>query len=224
MTLAFGADLSSFEGMNTLLLQQAIRFAKTHELKTGQLEKMLEHRIANLHHSIQLPANNSVSALLIFIIRYIEHVPEFIEAVADIANDTGIQELIEPVIKVASEFFLSPPEWIEQQPSLESLMDKAYLAHRLIEEVNDRYMHRVGAPLVPMDMTRSNLIIHHLIGETFANQLDMAVVSAVNQIEQRNGDYSKLNSFMDRNQNRNISHELIRWPCLTDSLSINLTL
>ena len=214
--------------MDTTLLQQAIRAAKSHELKTGQLTQMLEHRIADLHHTIQLPANNSVSVLLNFIIRYIEHVPEFIEAVSDIAREVGIQESIEPVIEVAREFFLSPPESIEQrleQPaSLESLMAEAYLAHRLIEEVNDRYMSQVGAPLVPMDMTRSNLIIHHLIGESFANQLDMAVQSAVNQIEQRDSDHSKLNSFMDRNRDRNMDRELIRWPCLTESLLVNLTL
>ena len=52
-------------------------------------------------------------------IRYIEHVPEFVEAVTDIARQAGIQASIEPVIKVACEFFLSPPElmaeWLEEK-------------------------------------------------------------------------------------------------------------
>ena len=213
--------------MDITLLQQAIRAAKAHELKTGQLKQSLEHRIANLHHSIRLPANNSVPALLNFIIRYIEHVPEFVEAVLDIARESGIQASIEPVVQVACDFFLSPPELIEQRQeavSLESLMDEAYLAHRLIEEVNDRYMNQVGAPLIPMDMTRSNLIIHHLIGEPFANQLDRAAQSAVNQIEQRDTGQSEQDSFKACRCDRNTDRELIRWPCLTDSLLVGLTL
>lgn len=214
--------------MNIDLLHKAIQVAKDHEAQTGQLSGLLEQRISELHRAIQLPSANSVPALLNFIIRYIEHVPEFIEAVQAIAREAGIERSIEPVIKVASDFFLSPPglidQWLEQQNSLEAMMDEAYLAHRLIEEVNDRYMGQVGAPLVPMDMTRSNLIIHHLIGESFANQLDAAVQGAVNQLEQRSSDRNKLTSFVDRVGKRDIDRELIRWPCLTDSLSINLML
>lgn len=210
--------------MDTKLLKQAIQAAKAHELETGQLTHLLEARISDLHRAIQLPVNNSVPALLNFIIRYIEHVPEFVEAVADIAGEAGIEETIEPVVEIACEYFLEPPQWLEQDTGLVALMDEAYLAHRLIEEVNDRYMGHFGAPLVPMDMTRSNLIIHHLIGESFANKLDAAVHSAVDQLEQRDRDRSKLKSFIDRCRDRNIARELIRWPCLTDTLSINLML
>ncbi|MDM3870823.1 hypothetical protein QSV34_05590 [Porticoccus sp. W117] len=214
--------------MNVDRLRQAIAAAREHEAETDQLSQFLQGRIGELHRSIQLPVDNSVPALLNFVIRYIEHVPEFVEAVSDISKQAGIEPSIEPVIQVACEFFLSPPgvmeQWLEEQNSLVALMDEAYLAHRLIEEVNDRYMTHLGAPLVPMDMTRSNLIVHHLIGEDFANQLDRAVEVAVNQLQQRQADSSKLTSFVDRCRQRDIDRELIRWPCLTDSLSINLML
>ncbi|MGS2723470.1 hypothetical protein ACVBEJ_06965 [Porticoccus sp. GXU_MW_L64] len=212
--------------MNVDLLRQAISAARQHEEQTGQLSQFLQGRIDGLHHSIQLPVKNSVPALLNFVIRYIEHVPEFIEAVSDIARKAGIEPSVEPVIRVACEFFLSPPgvmeQWLAEQNSLLALMDEAYLSHRLIEEVNDRYMTHLGAPLVPMDMTRSNLIVHHLIGEEFANQLDNAVEGAVNELQHR--DSPPLTSFVNRCRQRNMDRELIRWPCLTDNLSINLML
>ena len=210
--------------MDTHLLQQTIGVAKAHELETGQLTQLLEARISDLHRAIQLPANNSVPALLNFIIRYIEHVPEFIEAVVDIADEAGIRDTIEPVIEVACGFFLEPPQWLEQEAGLVALMDQAYLAHRLIEEVNDRYMGNFGAPLVPMDMTRSNLIIHHLIGESFANRLDSQIHAAVNRIVRRDQGRSKPSIFTDRCRSRNTARELTRWPCLNDTLSINLML
>ncbi|MCV6606556.1 MAG: hypothetical protein OIF34_14730 [Porticoccaceae bacterium] len=214
--------------MNVKQLRRAIEAAREHETQTGQLSQFLQGRIGKLHHSIQLPMDNSVPALLNFVIRYIEHVPEFIEAVSDISRQAGIESSIDPVIKVAGEFFLSPPglmdEWLDEHNSLVALMDEAYLAHRLVEEVNDRYMTHLGAPLVPMDMTRSNLIVHHLIGEEFANELDKAVEEAVNQLQRRDRTNPKLTSFVNRCRQRDTDRELIRWPCLTDSLSISLML
>ena len=74
-------------------------------------------------------------------------------------------------------------DWLqEHMPSLPSdhqgllaLLDEAYLAHRLLEEVNDRYLAHGGGQLVPLDTTRASLIVHHLLGEPFANELDALV-------------------------------------------------
>ncbi|WP_461482224.1 hypothetical protein, partial [Porticoccus sp.] len=154
--------------MDTVNLRQAIATAKAHEQSTGQLAHLMQTRANRLHHTIQLPPRNIVPALLNFIIHYIDQVPEFIDAVDAIANECNISDYTEPVMNVAKEFFIQPPELIDGHHGLSALMDESYLAHRLIEEVNDRFMSRYNMPLVPMDMTRSNLIIHHLIGEPFA--------------------------------------------------------
>ncbi len=55
---------------------------------------------------------------------------------------------------------------------LAELLDEAYLAHRLVEELNDRYIACFAEPLLTLDTTRANLLAHQLIGESFANQLD----------------------------------------------------
>lgn len=211
--------------MNTSAIQSVISNAKAHELETQQLAQQLAERISHLHRAIQLPINNSVPALLNFIIRYIEHVPEFLDAVSTIADEAGILEHTQPVINVAQEFFLNPPDCIEDEQGLSALMDEAYLAHRLIEEINDRYMFEFGTPLVPMDMTRSNLIIHHLIGEPFANQLDDAVHATVDHLNDPGNteEPASLASFL-KERCDHLGRDMARWPCLTDSLSINLML
>ena len=211
--------------MDTVTIRQAINAAKQHEKDTGQLALLLDARTDGLHHAIQLPAEHIVPVLLNFITHYIDHVPEFVDAVDDIASESGLEEYTEPVMTIAKEFFAQPPELINGHEGLNALMDESYLAHRLIEEVNDRFMANSGLPLVPMDMTRSNLIIHHLIGEPFANQLDQAVHLIVNHLEYTEDVFSSGAFTQHLSQTRtNWTKELQRWPCLMDSLAIQLTL
>lgn len=206
--------------MDTVNIRQAIATAKAHERSTGQLANLMQLRVNRLHQAIQLPPQNIVPALLNFIFHYIDQVPEFIDAVDTIANECNIADYTEPVMRVAKEFFIQPPELLDGHNGLNALMDESYLAHRLIEEVNDRFMSRYNMPLVPMDMTRSNLIIHHLIGEPFANQLDHAVHLIADNLQGRELVFVPDACREDRS-NRWTS-DLQRWPCLVDNLSVNL--
>lgn len=101
-------------------------------------------------------------------------------------------------------------------------MDESYLAHRLIEEVNDRFMSSYNAPLVSMDMTRSNLIIHHLVGEPFANRLDQTVQLIIDNLQSR--DFVFLPDACMEDRSQRWASDLQRWPCLVDNLSVNLLL
>ena len=211
--------------MDTVTIRQAINAAKQHEKNSGQLARLLDSRTSHLHRAIELPDEHVVPLLLNFITRYIEHVPEFVDAVDAIAAEAGLEEYTTPVITIAVEFFARPPELLSGHEGLNALMDEAYLAHRLIEEVNDRVLAASGFPLVPMDMTRSNLIIHHLIGEPFANQLDQAVHLIVGHIEYAEEILSSGALAQHLAGTRaDWSQELKKWPCLTDSLSIQLAL
>ena len=208
--------------MDTVIARQAIASAKAHEKNTGQLALLLKARANNLHHSVQLPPQNIVPALLNFIIHYIDQVPEFIDAVDAISDECNITDYTEPVIAVAKEFFIQPPGLIDGHDGLNALMDESYLAHRLIEEVNDRFMSRYNTPLVPMDMTRSNLIIHHLIGEPFANRLDQAVQLIIDNLQDHDLVFTADACREDRS--KRWASDLQRWPCLVDNLSVNLLL
>ena len=73
-------------------------------------------------------------------------------------------------------------------------------------------------------MTRSNLIIHQLIGEPLANQLDLIAQGIAEQLER---DYLRLDSgIFDQNASREIAWgiEVAHWPCLTDTLAVDLLL
>ena len=209
---------------DTDAIRLTIRQAKTQEAEGGHLLQLLHKQLPQLHGSIQLPEENAAQALADFVIGYIEHVPNFIEAIADLTEQAGIYQQVCVFLKIAKDYFLSPPSIINGHLGICALMDEAYLAHRLMEEINDRFIGICGIPLAPMDMTRSNLIIHHLIGEPFANELDMAVLYSVELLmnQERFFASAQFQQYIDEHRNRGWAEELERWPCLAGDLAINL--
>ena len=177
--------------MTTAAIRDTIELAKLHEKQHGHLAQLFEKQVLeNIHMAIQLPEEGAVESLVEFVISYVEHVPNFIDATRAITQAANIHEHAETYLKIAEDYFLKPPEIVKGHVGLDELMDEAYLAHRLMEEVNDRFMIRSSIPLIPMDMTMSNLIVHNLIGEPFANELDDYMSNSSNNMAA-----SKLGSF-----------------------------
>ena len=196
--------------------------AKQHEQKTRHLESLLKQQFDRVHMAIQLPRTDSTRSLLHFIVAYIEHVPGFLDTARKISQNAGIEAYTSPCLKLAEDYFLKPPEIVCDHVGLNELMDEAYLAHRLMEEVNDRFMARTGTPLIPMDTTLSNLIIHNLIGEPFSNELDDAVHYSIEQVAVNESVYDKpaFKKYLSALNPEEPGH----WPCLMDQLSIKLQL
>ncbi len=210
--------------MTTDAIRNTIELAKLHEQQSGYLTALFEHSTANdIHLAIQLPDNNAATCLVDFVISYIEHVPHCIDTVRSITREAGIDQYAEPFLNLAVDFFLKPPEAIRGHTGLNELMDEAYLAHRLIEEMNDQFMVNTSIALVPIDMSMSNLIVHSLIGEPFANELDEAVFYTVEKAitEKFIDDNPKLHEYVALRKNKESDQPLYR-PCLTDQFSINL--
>ncbi|MGN5945731.1 hypothetical protein ACNQRS_32315, partial [Pseudomonas aeruginosa] len=67
------------------------------------------------------------------------------------------------------------PALIAGHDGIDAMLDEAYLAHRLVEEVNDRFIAHFGQALIPLDTTVATQVAHQLIGEPFANPLHQAV-------------------------------------------------
>jgi molybdopterin converting factor small subunit len=168
--------------MNTAALREQISRAHQHEATTGQLAQQLEKQLPHLHSAISLVDGDRNIVMTRFVTAYIDLVPDLLEAANDVAREAGIESQIKPVLKIAEHFFLQPPAILAGHEGLDSLLDEAYLAHRLVEEVNDLYIKHFGQPLIPADTTVANLIAHQLIGEDFANQLDEAVHLAVDEM------------------------------------------
>lgn len=204
-------------------IRQLIAQAQAQESALGKLAEFVECRRGQLHTAIKVPEAQAAKGLTEFILRYIKHVPDFIDAIQTIAQEAGIYGDVEPLLKIASDYFLSPPSIINSPNQLEALLDEAYLAHRLLEEINDRFMAKSGVPLAPMDMTVANVIAHELIGEPFANELDQAVLfSAELLLNQHKFDGKKFSEYVHTHRTQGWQLELDRWPCLTDDLAISV--
>ncbi len=189
------------------------------------LADLLDNQYEPLHSAIQLPDGQGATALADFILQYVQRVPELLAAVSDIAHKAEIQTFMDPLLQVAADYLLSPPELIVAQSPLEALLNEAYLAHRLLEEINDRLLGYWDAPLVPVDMTRSNLIAHELIGEPFANELDQAVLfSAELLLDEHSLERHRLPLLLARQRRRDWSSELAQWPCLSQRLAVDIRL
>lgn len=204
-------------------IRDLVAQARSQEQASGQLRRILEARSARLHDAIRLPPEQAAAVLEDFVVRYIEHVPEFIEAIGDITREAGLERHIQPLLNIARDYFLSPPDLISGHSQLEALLDEAYLAHRLLEEINDRFISYCGIPLAPMDTTRANVIAHELIGEPFANELDQAVLfSAELLLTEHPFGGESFEHYVRRHKDRGWSEELRRWPCLATNLDIDL--
>lgn len=211
--------------MNTSALRELIHNALDHEASTGHLAHLLEGQLARLHPAIQLPANDAQGVLERFVAAYVEQVPDVLDAAQAVARDAGIENQVKPVLKLAEQFFLSPPNLLEGHQGLDALLDESYLAHRLVEEVNDRYITHLGQPLIPLDTTVANLIAHQLIGEPFANQLDEAVHHAVDgMLSEEVFQQSSVQAYRARLSSPQTLAAWQNWPCLSRQLGVELGL
>ena len=214
-------------------IRAAVTFATEQEQATGLFLKVLRKNFPKLHGAIALLGadgrpNATPDNLLAFIIAYIRHVPDFMEAVNKIGELHNIQAVTTPFLRIIGDFFLSPPELVDGHTGLDALLDEAYLAHRIIEEVNDHIFARFGIPLAPMDMTSANLVVHSLIGEPFANDLDHAVQYSVEMLMMRGSNLDKylvsdaFQRYIGCHQREGWAEELSRYPCLANDLSVEL--
>jgi len=211
--------------MNTAALRQLIQRAHQHEASTGQLARQLDSQLERLHPSIRLPVEDAQGVLERFVAAYIEQVPELLEAADAVAREAGISAQIKPVLKIAEEYFLQPPALLDGHDGLDGLLDEAYLAHRLVEEMNDRYIGQFGQALIPMDTTVANLIAHQLIGEEFANQLDDAVHQTVEGLlDPSRFDPQLLQAYREQLDNPQVTAAWQNWPCLSRHLGVELEL
>lgn len=168
--------------MTTPTIREIISAAILSEENTGQLRSYLGDRQTQLSQTLILPDGDPIAALLIFITNYIESVPSSLSLVAAVSKKLGFHAYAAPFLLLAEDYFLHPPEPIADAEGLMGLLDEAFLAHRLLEEVNDNHMRHLNRALLPVDMTEANTIVHHLIGDTLAVNLENLVQYAASQL------------------------------------------
>jgi hypothetical protein len=108
-------------------------------------------------------------------VSYAESVPGSISLVTAVSKRLQFFDYAAPFLHMAEDYFLRPPDILPGDGGLESLLDEAFLAHRLLEEVNDHHIRHLQRPLLPLDMTEANLIVHYLLGDELAMRLEQLV-------------------------------------------------
>ncbi|MDH4039622.1 MAG: hypothetical protein OEW92_00640 [Gammaproteobacteria bacterium] len=161
--------------MVAALIRDKISAAVKAEARTGQLGRRLQQQLPQLRSKLVLPEKEPVAGLLQFITDYIESVPGCILLVTAVSKHMGFYDYAAPFLEMAEDYFLHPPQDLPVDDGLECLLDEAFLAHRLLEEVNDHHIRHLQRPLLPVDMTEANVIVHHLLGDDLANELDRKV-------------------------------------------------
>jgi hypothetical protein len=209
--------------MNIAALREQITRAQEHETETGQLLRQLELQLPHLHPAIHLPDVNAGAVLARFVNAYIDQVPDLLDAANDVAVQAGIEDQIKPVLKIAEQFFSAPPAIMDGHEGLDSLLDEAYLAHRLVEEVNDLYIGHLGQPLIPVNTTVASVIAHQLIGEDFANQLDEVVHHAIDEmLDEESFSIESVEAYREHLASADTEAAWKRWPSLSRQLGVGL--
>ena len=210
--------------MDVQAICNLIDCAKKHEAVSGHLQSLVCMELDQLHHTIELPEDMACTTLMKFTEEYIDHVPNFLTALNTASQELNIESFIAPFLGIAEENFLAAGTHSEHDPCLFTLLDKAYFAHRLIEEVNDNYLAKTGCTLVPMNMTWANLIIHAILGEEFGNELDRIVEETVQQMMKSQEIYNDrmFKDFVHTRDPEKWVNTWAKWECLYTSMGVDL--
>src|SRR5690606_6992385 len=101
---------------------------------------------------------NADQQLLNFIFLYVGAVPDILQELDESAEQNGCGRLVQPLIKIAKEFFELAPRSPGSRTGLTAILVKSYLVHRLIEEVIDNCLFSTGNTMMNMDMALTNAI------------------------------------------------------------------
>jgi hypothetical protein len=180
--------------MTTTDIRKTIAAALKHEQDTGQLHEKLSRARPELEHKLVLPPSQPTEALMAFIVDYVESVPGCLNLVRAVSKQLGFHDYASPFLAMAEDYFLQPPDVLPEEEGLEALLDEAFLAHRLLEEVNDHHIRHLQRPLLPLDMTEANLIVHHLLGDQLATRLEHLVQFTASHLLEREHVWEKVKS------------------------------
>ena len=132
--------------MSTQDIRETIEAAIRSEQDSGMFRARLTEELPRLQARLVLPEENPVDALLGFASSYIESVPAALTLVTALSRRLGFYDYAAPFLHMAEDFFLQPPKELADEAGLEALLDEAFLAHRLMEEINDCLLYTSPSP------------------------------------------------------------------------------
>ena len=199
--------------------------ARRQEARSGTFLSQMRERAESLPATIVIDGYQRASCLFQFAVEYIEMAPRLIECVDACAAEAGKSGLFAPFIKAAIGYFTQPSVLLVRYDGIGGLLIRAYLCHRLMEEMCENNRSTRASELVDVEATRANLLAHQLIGEPFANELDESITVTVLQIA-GSPDYYELNLDPFVEQTRNTAWDWMKqyWDSLLERNHIRLSL
>ncbi len=164
------------------VVTEIINHGKLTEHRSNHLQQALATQVRQLPPVIWVNGESADRQLLGFITEYIELVPATLSCIGASAREAGLELLFQPFLLTASDYFLRPSLAITRNAGLDSLMVRAYQCHRLIEELYENNLSLRSNDACKLELTPAGLIVHHLIGEPFANELDQAALRNLGEL------------------------------------------
>jgi len=164
------------------VVTEIINHGKLTEDRSNHLQQALATQVRQLPPVIWVDGDAADHRLLAFITEYIELVPATLACVAASAQEAGLEFLFMPFLQKACGYFLQPSLPITRNAGLDGLMVRAYQCHRLIEELYENNLSLRNNDACKLELTPAGLIVHHLIGEPYANELDQAALRHLGEL------------------------------------------
>ncbi|GGY49380.1 hypothetical protein GCM10011297_22770 [Bacterioplanes sanyensis] len=202
-------------------LVHSIRAAQLAEQQHQQLRQQVQQHYQDISRLVEM-ADDQGETLYRFTLSYIREVPVMLRDLHHAATEAGLWRHVKPVMDVALAFFPDAPNRHESQSEIVALLHQAYLVHRLLEEVNESYIHRVGQPMVPKDMTLANVIVYTLIGDPAVYGLERLIEHSVKQVfsPQLAFQDPEFCAYLSRRTNDKLIQLSQPWPCMTAQLGM----
>jgi uncharacterized membrane protein YkvA (DUF1232 family) len=155
--------------MQTERIRALIEEGKIIERRTGMLRQAVIN-LANVNG--RRVTELEVQKVISFVSDYIEHAPALMRLIEEAAASSDAKHDVQPILDATETFFLAPDDIIPDHLGLVGLLDDAYLTHRLMQAISDRYKSQSGKSLLPLETHEDNAFVGRLIGAPFVSILD----------------------------------------------------
>jgi len=162
--------------VHTAEIRQAIAEGVKVEEESGNLAQVFMS-LATMR-GVKL-SKSQTDELVGFVRHYVELVPTLLEQVRSAAAKAGVGSSVAPIIEVAEQYFLAREDLMPDRLGLLGLMDDAYLANSLMEDVASRYRKHKGGTVWPAEMSNANAAMRAMIGEPQVSALDAIRTNAL---------------------------------------------
>jgi len=185
LLLAIFSAPASVDAMNTVIIRSQIFLALQHEAETHELAGLLARRLQAIRAAIALKGSSDpLVQLMAFIGRFVNRTPLLLDTLIERNRGSWREDLSEALLGTCVDYFYYPPEVLTGRSGLNGVLAKTYLCHRLVEELNDYCAVRSAEPVLPVDFTCSNLVVHQLIGEPLGNLLDELIYQTATRLQE----------------------------------------